>query len=176
MRHIEACGDMCSIKAEVAYFVPESDVREKIARTYDQLKLTLAALADGAEIHHVGSTAIPGSLTKGDLDVQIRVTEALFATVSSRLRALYTVNKGGFTGTDAISFEHKEGDVPVGIHLTVIDGSCDLQYRFRDRLLASPSLQTEYDDLKRRFEGKSMQAYRDAKEQFVLRVVPEFRH
>jgi GrpB-like predicted nucleotidyltransferase (UPF0157 family) len=166
---------MGSIEEEVVSFVPESEVRAKIAQTYDHLRLTLEALVEGAEIHHVGSTAIPGSLTKGDLDIQIRITETLFESVSSRLRALYTVNEGGFVGTDAISFEHKERDVPVGIHLTVIDGSCDLQYRFRDRLLASASLQTEYDDLKRRFEGKSMRAYRDAKEQFVLRVMPEFR-
>lgn len=37
--------------------------------------------------------------------------------------------------------------------------------------MASELLRSEYDELKRRFEGKSMAAYRAAKEGFVLRVL-----
>lgn len=174
-RHVQGSGFMNNIEEETVSFVPESRVRAQVMQSFEKLRITLEPVVEGGEIHHVGSTAIPGSLTKGDLDVQIRVKKTQFETVSSRLRAIYVVNEGGFTGTDAISFEHKDGDVSIGIHLTVIDGSCDLQHRFRDRLLASIPLQKEYDQLKRRFDGRSMKAYRDAKEQFVLRVMPEFR-
>jgi GrpB-like predicted nucleotidyltransferase (UPF0157 family) len=160
---------------EIVSFVPEPLVRAEITRSFAQLRATLLPIVEGAEIHHVGSTAIPGSLTKGDLDVQIRVTEELFELLRSRLIALYLVNEGGFVGPDAISFEHKENNVPVGIHLTVMDGSCDLQQKFRDRLLASELLREEYDNLKRHFDGRPMKDYRDAKEKFVLRVMPEFR-
>ena len=163
------------MEEETVTFVPEPQVRARITRSFEHLRSVLRPLVEGSEIHHVGSTAVPGSLTKGDLDIQIRVTAELFETVRSRLRALYPVNEGGFRGADAISFECRDGDVPVGIHLTVIDGSSDLQHRFRDRMLASTSLQQEYDELKRRFEGGSMRAYRDAKEEFVLRVMPEYR-
>ena len=165
---------MSGIEDETVSFVPEQKVREIVLRRFAELKSTLEPLVEGAEIHHVGSTAIPGSLTKGDLDIQVRVSERQFAQVRARLKALYAVNEGGFIAADAISFEDYSSDTPVGIHLTVVGGSCDLQFKFRDRLLASASLRKEYDDLKRRFEGGSMQAYRNAKEGFVLRVLPEY--
>jgi hypothetical protein len=36
----------------------------------------------GAEIHHIGATALPSGHTKGDVDVNVRVGEADFARCS----------------------------------------------------------------------------------------------
>jgi GrpB-like predicted nucleotidyltransferase (UPF0157 family) len=119
----------------------------------------------------VGSTAIPGSLTKGDLDIQVRVVAPTYPAAKRRLSEIYDVNAGGFVGEDAVSFEDYSGTPSVGIHLTVIGGSGDIQWRFRDLLVASEALRQEYDDLKRQFEGKSMARYREAKERFVTRVL-----
>ncbi len=47
-----------------------------------------------ADIQHVGSTTIPNSLTKGDLDIQVRVPFEQFPTAVQALEALYEVNKG----------------------------------------------------------------------------------
>jgi GrpB-like predicted nucleotidyltransferase (UPF0157 family) len=88
-----------------------------------------------------------------------------------RLSEFYDVNPGGFVADDAVSFEDYKSTPPVGLHLTVIGGSADSQWRFRDLLVASESLRREYDDLKRQFEGKSMARYREAKERFVTRVL-----
>lgn len=128
-------------------------------------------MVPGAQIEHVGSTAIPGSITKGDLDVQVRVVASDYRAAEERLRELYDVNVGGFSGNDAISFEDYSDQPHVGVHLTVVGGSADIQWRFRDLLLASEPLRQEYDDLKRRFEGKSMAKYRDSKADFVERVL-----
>jgi GrpB-like predicted nucleotidyltransferase (UPF0157 family) len=59
----------------------------------------------------------------------------------------------------------------LGVHLTVIGGTADVQCKFRDLLAASPHLRKQYDELKRRFEGGSMQKYRDAKAEFVCHVL-----
>lgn len=83
------------------------------------------------------------------------------------------VRVGGFASADAISFEDSSSEPPLGVHLTVIDGSADIQWRFRDRLLASPALREQYDRLKRRFHGGSMTDYRAAKATFVERVLSE---
>ncbi|HEX7027032.1 MAG TPA: GrpB family protein, partial [Gammaproteobacteria bacterium] len=56
---------------ESVFFVPEAAVREKIARRFDHVKRQLLGLLPLADIQHVGSTAIPGSFTKGDLDIQV---------------------------------------------------------------------------------------------------------
>ena len=156
---------------ESVSFLPEARFRTRVLQRFEQLKAELTVLIPDADIQHVGSTAIPGSLTKGDLDIQIRVVAATYPIAKQRLAEIYDVNAGGFAADDAVSFEDYTGLPCVGIHLTVIGGSADIQWRFRDLLAASESLRREYDDLKRRFEGKSMARYREAKEKFVTRVL-----
>jgi GrpB-like predicted nucleotidyltransferase (UPF0157 family) len=156
---------------ERVFFVPEGRVRERVSGLFDDVKRRLEALLPGADIQHVGSTAVPGVLTKGDLDVQIRVTAEQFAPARQRLLEIYIVNAGGFAADDAISFEDYTTNPSLGVHLTVIDGSADVQCKFRDLLVRSAALRAEYDALKRRFDGLSMDRYRDAKAEFVQRVL-----
>jgi len=152
-------------------FLPEPHFRSRVSQRFEQLKGELEALIPGADIQHVGSTAIPGSLTKGDLDIQVRVVAASYPVAKERLAEIYDVNVGGFAADDAVSFEDYSGTPSVGIHVTVIGGSADTQWLFRDFLAGSESLRQEYDDLKRQFEGGSMAKYREAKERFVMRVL-----
>lgn len=112
-----------------------------------------------------------GSLTKGDLDVQVRVAAAQYGAARARLSERFVLNPGRFSADDATSFEGDSAEPSAGIHLTVVDGSADIQWRFRDHLVASESLRREYDELKRRHEGKSMAAYREAKDAFVPQVL-----
>jgi GrpB-like predicted nucleotidyltransferase (UPF0157 family) len=160
-----------AIEEETVTFAPERQFREAVTRRFIEVRTQLAAIVDDAEIHHVGSTAVPDSLTKGDLDIQIRVARARFASARAQLQRLYAVNTGGFSDDDAISFEDCSGEPSVGIHLTVIGSVSDVQMKFRDLLLASESLRKDYDNLKRRFEGGSMEGYRTAKADFVSRVL-----
>lgn len=156
---------------ERVYFAPEQKFHEKALHRFEQVKRKLEMLIPGSDIQHVGSTAVPGSLTKGDLDIQVRVGAMQYAQARQRLCEVYSVNNGGFATSDAISFEDYNSDPSTGIHLTVVGGSCDLQWKFRDMLIASASLRREYDELKRQFEGKSMTEYRNAKAGFVERVL-----
>ena len=70
-----------------------------------------------------------------------------------------------------MSLEDYTSKPSLGVHLTVIDGSADTQWRFRDLLIASAAPRREYDELKRRFDGGSMSQYREAKAVFVDRVL-----
>ena len=162
---------MSASNDETVSFLPEDHFRARVQRRFAQLRSELQTAISGAQIEHVGSTAITGALTKGDLDVQVRVSASAYSAAKDRLCELYDVNAGGFSGSDAISFEDYSGEPHVGIHLTVVGGSGDVQSRFRDLLLAPESLRQDYDDLKRQFEGKSMAKYREAKETFVTRVL-----
>ncbi|WP_334493720.1 GrpB family protein [Bradyrhizobium sp. AZCC 1614] len=51
-------------------------------------------LPTSAEMHHVGATAIPGCLTKGDLDIVIRVDAADFSQVDAQLAERFSRNLG----------------------------------------------------------------------------------
>ncbi len=155
---------------ETVTFLLETDVRDKISHLCNRVRRRLSGVLPDAELQHVGSTSIPGSVTKGDLDIQVRVVASDYEDSKEKLARLYNVNVGGFGSDDAISFEDYSTDPPHGVHLTVIDGSCDVQWRFRDTLRASAKLSRAFDELKRGFEGRSMEQYREAKEEFVLRV------
>jgi GrpB-like predicted nucleotidyltransferase (UPF0157 family) len=161
---------MPALEEEKVTFAPEQSFREAVDRLFTRVQAQLRAVLPSCDIQHVGSTAIPGSLTKGDLDVQVRVTADEYERAKEALSALYAVNVGGFASSDAISFEDYSSHPSLGIHLTVVDGTADIQWRFRDRLIASAGLRHEYDELKRRFDGGSMAEYREAKAAFVDRV------
>jgi len=152
-------------------FAPEQSFREAVVKLFARVQAQLRALLPDSDIQHVGSTAIPGALTKGDLDVQVRVTADKYAAGKEVLSKLYRVNLGGFASEDATSFEDYSAEPSLGVHLTVIDGRGDIQWRFRDLLTASPTLRAEYDQLKQQFDGGSMTKYRDAKATFVARVL-----
>lgn len=156
---------------EPVSFLPEPVFRETVHHRFEQLKRELQLLLPGSDIQHVGSTAIPGSLTKGDLDIQVRVAASQYETAKKCLQEIYSVNVGGFATDDAISFDDRTVEPHTGVHLTIAGGSADIQWRFRDLLIEFEPLRRDYDDLKRQFEGKSMAKYRDAKAEFICRVL-----
>jgi GrpB-like predicted nucleotidyltransferase (UPF0157 family) len=128
-------------------------------------------LIPGADVQHVGSTALPDFLTKGDLDIQIRVSAASLEEGKARLLQRYALLRGGFAEVDGISLHGERASTSIGIHLTVVSGSCDFQWKHREALAARPDLRAEYESLKRQFHGKSMQGYREAKGRFWGRVM-----
>ncbi len=156
---------------ELVHFAPEQHFREAIDELYRCVSSQLDTLVPGADIQYVGSTAIPGSLTKGDLDIQVRVLSTKYIMAKEKLSNIYVINTEGFASDDAISFEDYSNQPSLGIHLTVMDGSADIQWEFRDALVASSVLREQYDQLKRQFEGCSMNKYRDAKADFVSRIL-----
>lgn len=164
-------SERCNQVTLLVHFVPEREVRDTVARLFQQVEGRLRSLVPSGDVQHVGSTAIPGSLTKGDLDVQVRVVASDYSAAKEKLSKIYAINIGGFASDDAVSFEDYSTEPSLGVHLTVIGGTADIQWKFRDLLVASADLREQYDQLKRRFDGGSMEKYREAKAEFVSRVL-----
>ena len=59
-------------------FYPEHHFREQAERAYQRHRNRILASFPEAEIHHIGSTAVEGSLTKGDVDLQVRISGEQF--------------------------------------------------------------------------------------------------
>lgn len=164
-------------KTETVSFSSAPEVFQKAQVAFERLRTELARLFEGARIEHVGSTALPGSLTKGDLDVQVIVRPGEFKRVKDVLTQRYQSNTGAFSSNESASFKDDGATPPIGIHVTIAGCSDDFQWRFRDALMSRADLRKEYDDLKRDFEGKSMDDYRNAKERFFerLKSAPEYQ-
>lgn len=156
---------------EIVTFVPEHTLQAGVTEAFALREAQLGHWLPFAEIEHVGSTAIPGALTKGDLDILVRVAAAEFRVAEEVLSGLFPRNDGT-PRTDAFaSFKEDSAEPALGIQLVVRGADWDVFSQFRDALKADPRLVHEYNQLKQTFDGRAMDDYRAAKEQFVERVL-----
>lgn len=153
-------------------FGDEADFREAAHRAYGEHRGALAALLPRARMEHVGSTAVPGSITKGDLDICVIVEPADFAEADALLGGRYRRNLGSIHTAEFAAFIVDGGAIDVGIQLVAAESRWDAFVRWRDLLRSDPEVLRAYDVLKRRYEGKPMDEYRAAKSEFIDRTMP----
>ncbi|SFI20295.1 GrpB domain, predicted nucleotidyltransferase, UPF0157 family [Microbacterium saccharophilum] len=124
----------------------------------------LAAHAVPGELTLTGGSSLPGLLTKGDIDLHLRVRAGQFESAVERLRAVAgAVHPEIWTRTFA-TFERTD-EPAVGIAVTVLGCEHDLRFtRGWARLAEDPDARDEYNALKRAEE------YEDAKSQFFDRI------
>lgn len=162
---------------ELVHFLDNSLFYENAEKTFLAHKKIMKESLPEADVQHVGSTAIPNSLTKGDLDIQVRVMSGQFLKAVEVLSVLYELNEGSIKTDRFRAFKDDSTVPPLGVQLTVISSEYDFFWKFRDVLLRNDCYREEYDDLKRKYEGKCMDEYRKAKNDFFQRLMetPEYK-
>jgi GrpB-like predicted nucleotidyltransferase (UPF0157 family) len=140
-------------------------------RLYERTKYAISNILPEAEIHHVGSTAIPGSLTKGDLDIVVRINAAAFAQADTALADAYDRNMGSDKTDSFSAFLDGTASPELGIQLVAIGSELDTFVAWQRLLESDSKLRAEYDQLKSSYEGQSMTEYRLAKSEFIARHV-----
>jgi GrpB-like predicted nucleotidyltransferase (UPF0157 family) len=89
-----------------------------------ELDGSLRALLPACQIEHIGATAMPDGVTKGDVDVNVRVSQDDFPRTVERLREHFpVVQQHNWTDSYA-SFSDTSRALPVGLQVTVL-GSPD---------------------------------------------------
>lgn len=152
---------------EIVRFTNAWQVFAAAERLYSKIESTLTRLLPWAEVSHVGSTAVPGSMTKGDLDVVVRVHESEFERSEQLLSIHYARNEGSDRTEDFAAFMDDTTMPELGIQLVVAGSSSDVFNIWLEQLLGDLQLRQEYDDLKMQYEGCDMEAYRHAKASFI---------
>ena len=149
-------------------FINSDDVKEKADTIFSEQRNRILKILPMSEVHHVGGTAVPDSLTKGDIDINVRVKSNEFTGAVEKLKDLYAVAQPN-NWTDAFA-SFKDDDsfkLPLGVQLTIIDSPLDHFVKRTKILTQNSKLSREYDDLKRKYEGKDMGDYRAAKHSFL---------
>lgn len=150
--------------------------REKAQLLYERVSQSLLPLLPSdVDIRHIGSTAVSGCLTKGDLDIVIRVPGKAFQQADALLARHFARNLGSIRTANFSAFEDASTDPHLGIQLTIIGGPHDVFHLFVEALRSSPDLVSDYNSLKLQHEGSDMTVYRAAKDAFVERVLTETR-
>jgi GrpB-like predicted nucleotidyltransferase (UPF0157 family) len=128
-------------------------------------------LGEDVEIRHIGATAVPGCLTKGDVDIVVRADTANFAGTRERLDAHYEKNLGSPRDESFASYTDGTQRFPLGIQLVLRGSKHDNFHQFTERLRQSGKLLAAYNALKRDYAGADMETYRAAKAEFIARAL-----
>lgn len=131
----------------------------------------IKALLTNAEIKHIGASAIPNAISKGDLDIYIAVDQSEFNDAIQKLYHLNFQEKLAPLRTDQLCMlESLNGD-DVAFQLVVKGSEFESFITFRDKLRQSPELVRTYNNLKKRCENLDMIDYRIEKNKFISAVL-----
>jgi len=140
-----------------------------------------ALVGTSATIVHIGSTSIPGSISKPiiDIDVVARTKEDTNHLLRS-LESIGYVHRGDLGISGRESFLHPPH---LAYHHLYLVQENSAAYRdhvdFKSALVASPQLLSEYNSLKRSLEPLLLSdraAYTDGKKEFIEKVLVDYRN
>jgi GrpB-like predicted nucleotidyltransferase (UPF0157 family) len=139
---------------------------------YEAHRARIAEVLQDVEIEHVGATAVPGALTKGDVDLLVRVEPEALEAAAAALGALYAIHQADNWTPTYASFVDPDADPPVGIQVAAAGSAEDALFApFRDALTRDPALLEEYNALKLRLNGEDYERYTEQKAAFIERVL-----
>ena len=142
-----------------------SDVLTKVC-------LRIAAALPEVEVYHVGATAIPGALTKGDLDVVVRVEADEFHAAVEMLRGAFAVKQPENWDPWFASFgSDTDFAMPVGVQLVVKDSEADFFLFVRDYLISHPDALALYNLAKQESASLEAKAYWNAKDRVLAQIL-----
>lgn len=132
----------------------------------------------GGDIHHIGSTSVPGLAAKPIIDMMAGVRSLSEARAAFAVLTAHSYRYTGHRREEAHHFAKALGGVPThGLHLTKPESALWRErLAFRDALRTDASLAGEYDALKRRLAKEHNDAtlhYTSEKRPFVARVLAE---
>ena len=156
---------------QIVNFVPTENVLEKVEILFFDEKEKLSVVLPYAEIEHIGATSVPGTITKGDLDINVRVNLEKFQDATKILEGIYEINQPENWSEGYASFKDDSRDL--GIQLTVLGSPDDFFVTQREYFKVHPDKVVELNAIKKEFEGKDMDEYRKAKGVF-LRQLPVY--
>jgi GrpB-like predicted nucleotidyltransferase (UPF0157 family) len=150
--------------------VYEKDIRFESRKVVRTLTMEIANLFPAASIEEIGSTSIPGSLTKGDVDLAVFVKEMRFPEAKRMLDTVYEPNEVEH-GACFSSYKGVRCGIDFGIQLCAYEAVNFRFVEFRDILRAHPELVTQYTAVKQDAAKLTMDEYRIKKNEFIESVL-----
>jgi GrpB-like predicted nucleotidyltransferase (UPF0157 family) len=135
-----------------------------------ELEVLLTELLPACQVEHIGATAMPDGVTKGDVDINIRVSPDGFLPAVETLRSIFPdAQPDNWTATYA-SFSDSSRALPVGLQLTVLGSPDDFLVPLRDFMRSNAALRHEYDRCKREAASLGPDGYWAAKNALLKEV------
>lgn len=149
-----------------------SELMPRVTCILDHVRPQLEALVPDAEPHHIGATSIPGAVTKGDVDVLLRVAPDRFAAAVTMLGQHFAIKQpANWTSTFASFGDDTGYELPLGIQVVVKESSEDFFLFLRDYLISNREALGEYNRLKMRHSAAGPESYWTAKDEFLTKIL-----
>lgn len=149
-----------------------SELMPQVRRVFKRVEAQLRTLLPEADIEHIGATAMPNAVTKGDIDVLVRVPQAALQGTIDVLRLHFSIKQPENWTPNFASFGDDSGyELPLGIQLVVRNSDADSFIFLRDYFILSPDALTEYNRLKLRHAADGAEAYWSAKNSFFSKIL-----
>lgn len=166
-------------RRKVELFLTQPEWEAAFERERDKIHAAAGDLV--REIHHVGSTAIPGLVAKPIIDIAL-VLESMgqVGELTSMITPLGWLDRGEIKEGDHFFVLESEVDVR-SHHLHVVEvnsSNLDEYLLFKAALLADATIVLRYAELKKQLKERFQEdrvAYTNSKEEFIQAVIDEYR-
>lgn len=134
----------------------------------------LLALLPGARVEHVGSSAVQGAVSKGDLDICLLVSSSQLEAAVATLKAEgYGEQTDTLRTAELCMLVDSSPDNEHAVQVVAAGSSFECFVWFRDMLNAHPELVRRYNAVKTKAAHLSEEEYREAKSRFIEAAISE---
>ena len=129
-------------------FLESEQYQQKCIQLFNSYKKDISTLLPFAKVEHIGSSAIPHAISKGDLDIYIEVMPEQFEFAINQLKTLNFIEKQNTLRTHELCMLESLNNDDVAFQVVVADSVFTFFLIFRNKLIDSPRLVHEYNQLK----------------------------
>ena len=153
-------------------FLTPNQYQLEVSRLYEEVREKVHQLLPNARLEHIGASAVPGAISKGDLDVFVGVDRKEVEIAIARLEHNgYRVKADTFRSESLCMLEIDAYEYPVALQVVANGSEFEMFLTFRDALRNSKVLLQEYNQMKHLSKGMSENAYRAKKSAFIENVL-----
>ncbi|BAP15632.1 hypothetical protein AS19_27810 [Alcanivorax sp. NBRC 101098] len=153
-------------------FLKPQDYQPEARAIYARLAKKIEDLLPNAHVEHIGSSAVDGMISKGDLDIYVEASKKFLDEYERLL-----LNQGFERKTDTFQSQElrmlvsNEFDIDVAIQLVDKDSKYTFFKTFRDVLKSSKKERDNYNSLKMSCIPLTQEEYREKKSKFINRIL-----
>ncbi|MFI8009438.1 GrpB family protein [Acinetobacter sp. ABJ_C4_1] len=152
-------------------FLEPQQYQKNCVQLFNSYQKDISTLLPFAKIEHIGSSAVPNAISKGDLDIYIEVMPEQFEFAIEQLKTLNFIEKQNTLRTDELCMLQSLNNDDVAFQIVVTDSVFTFFLTFRNKLIDSPRLVKEYNQLKLECSHLDHDQYRTIKSDFINRVL-----
>ncbi|KQE18044.1 hypothetical protein APC42_06520 [Acinetobacter pittii] len=152
-------------------FLEPEQYQQRCTQLFNSYKKDISTLLPFAKIEHIGSSAIPNAISKGDLDIYVEVKPDQFKFAIERLKTLNFIEKQNTLRTHELCMLESLNNDDVAFQIVVTDSAFTFFLAFKNKLIKSPTLVNEYNQLKLQCSHLDPDQYRTIKSDFINRVL-----